>query len=290
MNVVVNLNKEVGITSHGAVIAVKKAFKVRRAGHTGTLDPQASGVMLVCLNEATKIASLVESLEKEYIATAKLGESTDTLDSEGRIVRTVSEVAVSDSDIRRILPGFIGEIEQLPPMYSALKVSGQPLYKLARKGVEVERKPRRVTVRALELLDFSTPFFTIKVVCSKGTYIRSLCNDIGDALHVGAHVTELVRTRVGTYRIENAAKISELPLKSEALYSTDTVLNYLPELTVEGELLKRARNGNPLPLSLLPYSRRMIGLPVRLKDDNGRIFGIGKVAKELIKIERLLLL
>ncbi|HMK56225.1 MAG TPA: tRNA pseudouridine(55) synthase TruB [Dissulfurispiraceae bacterium] len=290
MNVVVNLNKEVGITSHGAVIAVKKAFKVRRAGHTGTLDPQASGVMLVCLNEATKIASLVESLEKEYIATAKLGESTDTLDSEGRIVRTVSEVAVSDSDIRRILPGFIGEIEQLPPMYSALKVSGQPLYKLARKGVEVERKPRRVTVRALELLDFSTPFFTIKVVCSKGTYIRSLCNDIGDALHVGAHVTELVRTRVGTYRIENAAKISELPLKSEALYSIDTVLNYLPELTVEGELLKRARNGNPLPLSLLPYSRRMIGLPVRLKDDNGRIFGIGKVAKELIKIERLLLL
>ncbi|HMK61270.1 MAG TPA: tRNA pseudouridine(55) synthase TruB [Dissulfurispiraceae bacterium] len=290
MNVVANLNKEVGVTSQSAVTAVKKAFKVRRAGHTGTLDPMASGVMLVCLNEATKIASFVESLDKEYIATAKLGESTDTFDAEGRIVRTADAATVSTLDIERVLRGFIGDIEQLPPMYCALKVSGQPLYKLARKGIEVERKPRRIRVDAIELLDFSPPLFTIKVVCSKGTYIRSICNDIGDALGVGAHVIRLLRTKVGPFCIESAAKIAELPHKIEAVYSVDAVLSYLPELTIGGELLKRAMNGNPLPLSLLPDVLMMPGSPVRLKDERGRIVGIGKVAKDFIRIKRLLFL
>ena len=290
MNIVVNLDKDKGITSQGAVTAVKRAFKVRKAGHTGTLDPIATGVMLVCLNEATKIAALVESLEKEYVATAKLGESTDTFDSEGKIIRIETDIRTTADDIEEILPRFAGEIEQVPPMYSALKVSGQPLYKLARKGLEVERKPRKVTVKTIELLTFSSPFFKLKVVCSKGTYIRSICNDIGDMLGVGAHVTELMRTRVGIFKIEEAAKIGELPQKASALHSVDAVLSHLPEIIVTGDDLKKARHGNPIPLFLLPGYRMVAGSAVRLKDSNGSIFGIGKVAKDFITIERLLFL
>ena len=290
MNIVVNLNKNKGITSQDAVTSVRRAFKVKKAGHTGTLDPMATGVMLVCLNEATKIASLIESLDKEYIATAKFGESTDTLDAEGEVTRRSGEFTITADDIQRILPGFSGEIQQVPPMYSALKVSGQPLYKLARKGIEVERKPRKVTVSIIEVLGFASPFVTLRVACSKGTYIRSLCSDIGDMLGVGAHMTELVRTRVGNLKIEDSAQIGELPQKASALHTIDTLLGHLPELSITGEVLKKARNGNPLPLSLLPEYNLLSGLAIRLKDDNGKIFGIGKVTKESIKIERLLFL
>jgi tRNA pseudouridine55 synthase len=290
MNIVVNLNKDKGISSQYAVTAVKRVFKVKKAGHTGTLDPLATGVMLVCLNEATKIASLIESLGKEYIATAKLGESTDTLDSEGRIIGRADAHTVTADDVARILPCFTGEIEQVPPMYSALKVSGKPLYKLARKGVEVVRKPRKVTVETIEMLGFASPFFTLRIVCSKGTYVRSLCNDIGDALGVGAHMTALIRTRVGKFRIEDSAKPEELPHKPSALHSIDTVLDHLPELRVTGEDLKKARNGNPVPLFLLPGCNHTAGVKVRLKDGDGKIFGIGKVTKDSIKIERLLFL
>ncbi|MGO9379502.1 MAG: tRNA pseudouridine(55) synthase TruB [Dissulfurispiraceae bacterium] len=290
MNIVVNLNKEKGITSHDAVTAVKGAFKVKKAGHTGTLDPLATGVMLVCLNEATKIASLVESLEKEYVATAKLGESTDTFDSEGKIIRNVTDINLTADDIEKILPRFAGEIEQVPPMYSALKISGQPLYKLARKGLEIERKPRKVTVKTIEMSDFSRPFFKIKIVCSKGTYIRSICNDIGEALGVGAHITELIRTRVGNFRIEEAAKIDELPQEASAFHSLDAALDHLPELRVTGEELKRARNGIQIPLLLMPGLPRVAGAVVRLKDGDGKLFGIGKVAMDFIKIKRLVFL
>jgi tRNA pseudouridine55 synthase len=290
MNIIVNLNKDKGITSQHAVTAVRRVFKAKKAGHTGTLDPLATGVMLVCLNEATKIASLIESLEKEYIATAKLGESTDTLDSEGTIIRKADAFTITAADIERILPRFTGEIEQVPPMYSALKVSGKPLYKLARKGIEVERKPRKVTVGTLEILGFANPYFTLRIVCSKGTYVRSICNDIGDALGVGAHMTDLVRTRVGNFRIEDSAKIGELPQKPLGLHCIDTVLDRLPELRVSGEDLKKARNGNPLPLFLLPGCNHAAGVMVRLKDRDGKIFGIGKVTKDSIKIERLLFL
>ncbi len=290
MNIVVNLNKDKGITSQDAVTMVRRIFKVKKAGHTGTLDPLATGVMLVCLNEATKISSLIESFEKEYLATAKLGESTDTLDAEGKIIRKACAFTITANDVEQTLSRFTGEIEQIPPMYSALKVSGKPLYKLARQGIEVDRKPRKVTVRVLEILGFASPFFTLRIVCSKGTYVRSLCSDIGDALGVGAHMTDLIRTRVGNFRIEDSAKIQELPQKPSALHSIDTVLDRLPELSVTGEDLKKARNGNPLPLFLLPDFRHASGAMMRLKDNGGKIFGIGKVMKDSIKIERLLFL
>ncbi len=288
MNIVISLNKDYGITSHDAVTAVKKLFKVRKAGHAGTLDPIATGVLLICTNEATKIAPFLSGLDKEYIVTMKLGESTDTYDSEGRVTKQfeISDLRFRIEDIERIIQRFIGEIEQIPPMYSAIKVSGKPLYKLARAGVEVERKPRKVTINAIEISAFESPFLTLKVSCSKGTYMRSLCNDIGETLGVGAHMTGLIRTRIGSFTIGNSARISELPGKTSAMFSMDDALSHLPEIILAGEELKRVKNGNPIPLSLeLSWSLEKI---IRLKDPDGRLLGIGKVVEDLIKIERLI--
>jgi tRNA pseudouridine55 synthase len=290
MNVVVSLNKKAGITSHDAVTAVKKAFKVKKAGHTGTLDPIATGLMLICLNEATKAAGLIEALEKEYVATLRFGESTDTFDSEGSIVGTADPTEITIGNIKEKLPAFTGEIMQVPPMYSAIKVSGQPLYKLARKGIEIERKPRKVVVSSLELIEFSNPSLKLRIGCSKGTYIRSLCNDLGNALGVGAHVTGLHRTRIGNFRIGDSATIDQLPQKTDSLFSVDTVLAHLPEVVLDGYALKKARNGNPLEISLWHDQPFQTGITVRLKDQDGKLFGIGKVAGDFIKIERLLFL
>ncbi len=294
MNILVNLHKVNGITSHDAVTAVKKLFKVKKAGHAGTLDPIATGVMLVCLNEATKITGLLSDLDKEYIMTAKLGECTDTFDSEGKVTKRFENgdlsSRVQSKDIQKVIQNFIGEIEQIPPMYSAIKLSGQPLYKLARRGIEVERKPRMVTVKEIEIKEYEPPFLKLRISCSKGTYIRSLCNDIGEALGVGAYITELRRTRTGNFKIEDSALIEELPDKVSALHSVDASLKHLPEIILAGSDVKRAKNGNPV--SPIPYShfasedgRRGF---IRLKDPEGRLFGIGRISKDLIKIERLL--
>jgi tRNA pseudouridine55 synthase len=299
MNIVINLNKSSGITSHDAVTAVKKFFKVRKAGHAGTLDPVATGVLLVCLNEATKITGFLSQLDKEYIMTAKLGECTDTHDSEGRIIKRVSDFSVTEDEIKQVVQKFTGEIEQIPPMYSAMKVSGKPLYLFARKGIEVERKPRKVTVKAIDMVKFESPYLTLRISCSKGTYIRSLCRDIGDALGVGAYITELIRTKIGDFTIENSAEIDELSRKTAAFYSIDSALKHLPELKLEGANLKKAKNGNPVTIEQkigTPEERNVFPLEfsasgnlfVKLKDPDGRLFGIGRYANDLIKIERLL--
>lgn len=292
MNIVVNLNKSRSITSHDAVTAVKKLFKVKKAGHAGTLDPAATGVLLVCLNEATKITGLLSGLNKEYVMTMKLGETTDTYDSEGMVVKKMETLSVTRSDIEKTIYKFTGDIEQIPPMHSAIKVSGVPLYELARKGIEIERTPRKVTVKSIEILNYENPFLTLKVSCSKGTYMRSLCNDIGSDLGTGAYITELVRTGIGSFTIENSAGLEELPHKSCALHTIDASLNHLPEIILEGSYLERARHGNTITIS--SSSRSLNGGAtalyvqyIRLKDPNGKIFGIGKIQGDSVKIERL---
>ncbi|MDI6800927.1 MAG: tRNA pseudouridine(55) synthase TruB [Thermodesulfovibrionales bacterium] len=287
MNIIINLNKSAGITSHDAVISVKKLFKVRKAGHAGTLDPIATGILLICLNEATKVTKYLSDLDKEYIMTAKLGESTDTYDSEGEAIKRfeISDLRFQIEDIEKIIQRFVGEIEQIPPMFSAIKVSGKPLYKLARKGIEVERKPRRVTIHSIEILRFENPFLKLKVSCSKGTYIRSLCNDIGNALGVGAHITELIRTKVGSFALEKAAAISELPHKISALHPIDSALEHLPEIILQGDSLKRAQHGNPIKMALTTPSHF-----VRLKSPDDKLFGIGRLSRGFLRIERLLLI
>ncbi len=293
MDLVVLFNKNGSSTSQDAVTAVKKLFKVRKAGHAGTLDPLATGVLLVCLNEATKITGYLSDLDKEYIVTAKLGESTDTYDTEGTITRrSAATLPVTRNEIETTLLGFTGEIEQTPPMFSALKLNGKPLYELARQGIVVDRKPRIVKVHSIEILEYKMPYLRLRVACSKGTYIRSLCNDIGDALGVGAHVTELARTRIGGFTLENSAALEELPQKTEALHTIDAALKHLHEILLNSEEYQRARNGGPIPIVEAERRRavEMDGLLsafVRLKNPEGNIFGIGKVAATSIKIERL---
>ncbi|MBF0328002.1 MAG: tRNA pseudouridine(55) synthase TruB [Nitrospirae bacterium] len=297
MNIVVVLNKPAGITSHDAVQAVKKAFKVRKAGHAGTLDPIATGVLLVCLNEATKITGYLSDMDKGYLMTIKLGESTDTYDSEGAVTASVKDYSVTQEQIEEVLKSFKGEIDQIPPMYSAIKLSGKPLYKLARQGIEVERKPRRVRIDKLELISYNDPFVTLAIECSKGTYVRSLCNDIGTALATGAHVTGLVRTRIGGIRIEDSALINELPQKTNALHTIDNALAGFMDVLLDGDNFRKAKNGNPVNIiNLLNDYRRPLmelitpeekNIYVRLKDLKGSLFGIGKVVKDSIKIERL---
>jgi len=297
MNMVVNVYKDCGVTSHDVVTTVKRSFQVRKAGHAGTLDPIATGVLLVFLNEATKIARFFSDMDKEYILTAKLGERTDTYDTEGRIIQRLTDFTIDRKEICDVMKHFVGEIEQIPPMHSAVKVSGKPLYVFARKGIELERKPRKVTIRSIELLDFALPFVTLRVSCSKGTYMRSLCNDIGNALGVGAHITKLVRTRIGSFTIENASTTDELVHKSKALYSIDSALGHFPEVVLNADDFVRARNGNPLSYPSLSLTNGIEEEPenmsekrkfVKLKGPDGKLLGIGRISEELIKIERLL--
>ncbi len=292
MNIIVNLNKHKGITSQDAVTSVKRLLKVRKAGHAGTLDPLATGILLVCLNEATKITGYLSALEKEYAATIKLGETTDTYDSEGRIVRTVKDFKLSADEIKEVFKQFTGDIEQIPPMYSAIKLNGKPLYKLARQGIEVIPKKRTVSIYSIELLNYESPFITLLVACSKGTYIRSLCNDIGSELGTGAHITGLKRTKIGGFTIENSAKIEELPEKKESLCSIDYALSHLPEIRLFDGELQRIKNGNPMVLEAMKSSNlttETYSSPafIRLKDSDGKIFGIGRVSDGCIKPERL---
>ncbi|MBM4141723.1 MAG: tRNA pseudouridine(55) synthase TruB, partial [Nitrospira sp.] len=198
MNVVINLNKPKEISSQQAVIKVKKIFAARKAGHAGTLDPIATGVLIVCLNEATKITRFLSDLNKEYIVRLKLGERTDTLDVTGRIIEKKDCLSLNVADISPVLSNFTGQIKQIPPMYSAVKIGGQQLYKLARKGMNVERPERMITIYGIDLINFEQPYLDLNISCSKGTYIRTLCDDIGNDLGVGAHMVSLERTRVGS--------------------------------------------------------------------------------------------
>jgi tRNA pseudouridine55 synthase len=286
MNAVVNLDKPKGITSREAVTRVKRIFKTRKAGHAGTLDPIATGVLLVCLGEGTKITRFLADMEKEYVVTMKLGERTDTLDAEGVVTEREEGVSVSEEEIRKALGRFTGTIMQTPPMYSALKVSGMPLYKLARKGVVVERKEREVVIRKLSLEGVDLPFVTVRVTCSKGTYVRSLCDDLGQALGSWAHMTGLRRVRVGHFVDDEAAGIEELPGRRGAMHPLDSALRHLREVVLDLRDSRRASYGGALKAGI--YGRFRDGEHLRLKDHEGSLFAVGRLSGEEIKIERML--
>lgn len=289
MSFVVCLDKDAGMTSHDAVVRTKKALKVKKAGHAGTLDPMATGVLLICIGEATKAAGLFSDLDKEYTATLKLGEITDTYDAEGRVVETHDTASISEKAVLDCLPAFRGTIEQVPPMYSALKRNGEPLYQLARRGIEVHRDPRPVTIYLLEALAVDIPFVRLRVACSKGTYIRSLCHDIGLRLGVGAHLTELARIRVGPFLLEHCTRIGELPQRPDALLPLNDALGHLPAACFSGLALTRARHGNPVKMEDAEMIAPAVGSgPVRLLDDQGKLFGIGTVRTGAVHVARLL--
>ncbi len=216
----ININKPADWTSFDVVKKIRSAIRVKKVGHAGTLDPFATGVLLVCTGKETKKVDRLMGLEKEYLATIELGVSTDSYDRTGATTHKGHTDSLTRADIVAACMRFQGEILQTPPMYSALKVNGQRLYKLARKGISVARAPRKVVIHQMNILAVDLPHVTVSIVCSKGTYIRSLAHDIGEALGCGGHLSELQRTRIGDYSIEDATAVPAFLNSVRRLQST----------------------------------------------------------------------
>lgn len=219
INGIVLLDKDIGLSSNAALQKVKRLFFAKKAGHTGSLDPLASGILPICLGQATKVAQFLLDDDKRYFVRGQLGQTTDTLDCEGEITSSQAFEHLNEVEIRKAVKCFEGNIKQIPPMYSALKKDGQPLYKLARQGVEIERKARDVVIHNIDFIDYDKGILTLEVSCSKGTYIRTLIADIGDKLGCGAHVIELRRTGFSHIDITQTIKFSELEKLSSDDYS-----------------------------------------------------------------------
>ena len=254
-NGIINIKKEAGYTSVDVVALLRGIFGQRKIGHTGTLDPQATGVLPVCLGTATKICDLLTDKDKEYVAELLLGVTTDTQDITGKILLEKKEAvsALEPERVKEIIMGFVGEYDQIPPMYSASKVKGQKLYEIARRGGEVERKPRAVTISRLELLGQEDGDWLLDVCCSKGTYVRTLCHDIGQALGCGGCMSGLRRLEAGAFSLENAYTLPQVQQTAdegraaELLLPVDALFPALSPLTLAAPEEKRLRSGSAFP-------------------------------------------
>jgi len=255
MNGFLIVHKPTGMTSHDVVNAVRRLAGTRRVGHAGTLDPLATGVLVLALGAATRLVQFIDGSDKTYRATLRLGETTTTYDAEGDVVEH-RPVTVDQAAVEVTLADFRGAIEQIPPMYSAVKVKGQKLYKLARQGKEIERAARPVTIHRLDVLDWALPDLTIEVVCSAGTYIRSLAHDVGQALGCGAHLTALTRTAAGDFRLEDSHTLEALDALAQAgrlaevLLPPETALAALPVVVLTPEQEQAVRFGQTLTLDI----------------------------------------
>lgn len=275
------LDKPQGMSSNDVLQKVKRIFQANKAGHTGALDPLATGMLPICLGEATKFSQFLLDSDKRYLVTAKLGERTDTSDAEGEIVET-REVNVTESDILATLEQFRGDILQVPTMFSALKHNGKPLYEYARAGITIEREARPITIFELNFIEYNAPFLTLEVHCSKGTYIRTLIDDLGEVLDCGAHVTMLRRTSVANYPIDKMISYADLQKLAENqplaeldchLLPMDTAVSNLTKINLTEQQTKavsfgqRVRFDNP---------NQIYGL-VRLYSDNAQFLGVAEV-------------
>jgi tRNA pseudouridine55 synthase len=272
------LDKPVGLTSNRALQDAKRLLKARKAGHTGSLDPLASGLLPLCFGEATKVSRFLLDADKRYSAVFRLGIATNTGDAEGEPVET-RPVNVSRREVEAAIRHFTGAIEQVPPMYSAIKQGGQPLYKLARAGIVTERAPRAVTVYEYTILGLDGDRLTVDIACSKGTYIRSLAHDLGEVLGCGAHVAELRRTAMGGFSIEEALTLAEfetLPdprARAARLIPADQALRALPAVTLSQHAAYYFCQGQPVTARPLPAA----GGWVRIYEDGGRFLGVAEV-------------
>lgn len=275
------LDKPSGLTSNAALQKVKRLYRARKAGHTGSLDPLASGLLPICLGEATKVSGFLLDADKHYWVSCRLGVRTTTADAEGEVLETRSVASVTEPRLLEVMAEFRGDIEQIPPMYSAVKHQGQRLYALARQGVEVEREPRRITIHAMELLDFNPPLVEIGVHCSKGTYIRTLVEDIGAALGCGAHVADLRRYGVGPYNASGMVTLAALedclaregePGIDRLLLPMESGLSQWPDVRLSGDAAFYLRQGQPV---LVPHAPTA-GL-VRLYEGQRRFLGVGEI-------------
>ncbi len=287
MDGVLNVNKPAGMTSHDVVQAVRRIIKEKRVGHTGTLDPLATGVLVLCVGKATRIAQYLEAGEKEYQAVMRLGVTTDTLDSDGHILETRLYSPPAQSQLLLALKPFIGAITQRPPAYSALKVGGVPSYKLARQGKAEPLKPRQVTIYGIELTAYDNPFVSLTIRCSKGVYIRTLCADLGEALGTGAHLVALMRTRSGRFAIGHTVTLDQIVDAAAAgalnriLIPKDEALAELPEITVEDADSAKILHGNRITM---PGEVTFAGL-VRVHDRSGRLLAVARAIEEELRPE-----
>lgn len=270
MNGIFLINKEANWTSFDICAKVKRLFNTKKVGHSGTLDPFAEGLMIVCLGQATKIIPFLENYNKTYLATIKLGEETDTLDNTGNIIDKKDVLNYSLEEIKNVLNSFLGKSQQIPPMFSALKHDGVPLYSLAREGIEIERKPRNIEIFSIELIEYNKPFLTFKCKVSKGTYIRTLAKDIAIKLSTVGHLVKLIRTNIDKFDLNMAKKVNELTINDSI--SIVEMLT-LPTLIVDNEIEKKIRNGNKLSLQgknmLLLVNEKKEALAIYEKKEDG---------------------
>ncbi len=273
-----NINKPPGLTSHDVVAAVRRGTGVRKVGHAGTLDPLASGVLVLCLGPATRLSAYVMRSPKRYRAEVRLGTATDTYDAEGRVTGEGPWETLTREQIEAALGRFRGEIAQIPPMYSAIRQGGKKLYELARAGQEVTRQPRRVTIYSLTLVRCELPLVTLEVECSPGTYIRSLAHDLGQTLGAGAHLAGLVRLASGAFRLEDAVPLATLQAAMaegswrKYLLPPDLALSDLPAVRVDEEQARLIRHGQAIPVP------QASGGEARAYDPQGRLLAIVRAA------------
>jgi tRNA pseudouridine55 synthase len=245
---ILNLNKPPGPTSHDVVAKIRRITHQRRVGHAGTLDPMATGVLIICLGRATRMAEYLMDSRKIYRARVRLGVATNTYDAEGKVVDE-APVTVGREDVEAALEDFRGEILQVPPMYSALKHDGEPLYRLARRGVTVDRPPRPVEIHRLEMTDWTPPELTLELTCSRGTYVRSLAHDLGQALGCGGHLAGLLRIASGEFHVKDAIPVDDVTAERlpELVLPLDAALRGHPALHLDAEATRAIRSGLPIP-------------------------------------------
>lgn len=288
---VLNVNKPAGWTSHDVVAHLRRVLGISKIGHAGTLDPMATGVLPILIGKGTKIAQYLVEWDKEYRAVLRLGEKTDTQDATGSVVWR-SSADVTEQDIHSVVGEFRGTIEQVPPMYSAVKVGGRPLYKAARKGRQVARASRAVTIYELEVLGIRGRDVDLRIVCSKGTYVRTLCEDIGERLKIGGHLRQLVRTRVGSYALDAALDVETITFRrifdepNRAWHTLDSALAAFPALFVTESGERRIRHGTGISLDFVRSDSQHVaqhlqyGQLVRLKQETARVLALGRVSAD----------
>lgn len=253
---ILNINKQTGMTSHDVVAKVRKLLKQKRVGHAGTLDPAASGVLPICVGQGTRVAEYLSESGKAYTADILFGVVTDTYDAEGSVVRTASAENLSLDEIEQVLPSFLGPQMQMPPLYSAIKLQGQPAYKRMRAGEEITLEPRPIIITQLDILAWQQPKLTLAIECSKGTYIRSLAYDLGEHLACGAHLVGLVRTRSGPFALSDSISLDQLAEAVENgtveqyLHPSDSVLQHYPAILLDDVTTERVLHGNSFPYNI----------------------------------------
>jgi tRNA pseudouridine55 synthase len=274
MDGILNIHKATGMTSHDVVAKIRKLLKQKRVGHAGTLDPAASGVLPICVGQGTRVAEYLSESGKAYQAELYFGVVTDTYDAEGTVLRTRNTDTLTLAQIEQVLPQFLGQHLQMPPLYSAIKLQGQPAYKRMRAGEEITLAARPITIYQLHVLDWQAPRLTLAVDCSKGTYIRSLAYDLGERLGYGAHLSALVRTRSGPFvlsesvTLEQIAEAMEQGTLDQVLTSADTVLQHYPALHLDTSTVERVLHGNSFS-----YDEHHAEL-VRVYDTTGQFLAI----------------